>query len=156
MWIHDKTKSYQSFPQPIGDEWRYATQEEINLINSGKWNPFPITKESIASRRYDAEIGGMNIDGIEVDTDDRSKLLINGAAFEATLNPEYTMQWKTTDGFIQMDAQMIIFIARAVRGHVQACFDREAELLVELEAGTITDAMLDEGWPNERLLHFMA
>ena len=30
-----------------------------------------------------------------IDTDVRSKLLINGAALEAMLDPDYVMQWKT-------------------------------------------------------------
>lgn len=115
-----------------------------------------IDKEAIASRRYEAEIRGINIDGLEVNTDDRSKLLINGAALEATIDPEYKMKWKTPVGFVELTGQQVIFIARAVRAHVQSCFDREAELISYLEAGTLTNEMLEEGWPNERPLHFMA
>lgn len=109
----------------------------------------------IADHRYAHEIAGVEVNGIPIATDDRSKLLINGAALEAMIDPNYVMQWKTPNGFVEMNAQMIIFIARAVRQHVQSCFDREAALLVESENGTITDEMLEQGWPNERLLHFM-
>lgn len=101
----------------------------------------------IAARRYEAEVGGITINGLAVDTDDRSKLLINGAALEATIDPEYVMQWKTADGFVQLTGAQVIGIARAVRAHVQACFDREAELLAALDAGTLTDDMLEQGWP---------
>lgn len=51
---------------------------------------------------------------------------------------------------IELTAQQVIGIARAVRAHVQACFDREAELLAELEAGTLTASMLEEGWPQSQ------
>lgn len=102
---------------------------------------------SIAAHRHQAEVGGITVFGVRVETDDRSKLLINGAALEATIDPTYVLQWKTPDGFIWLTAQQVIGISRAVRAHVQACFDREAELLAELEAGTFTEAMLDQGWP---------
>ena len=101
----------------------------------------------IAARRYEAEVSGIDISGLHVATDDRSKLLINGAAVEAMLDPDYQMQWKTPAGFVELTASQVLAVARAVRAHVQACFDREAELLAELEAGTFTEAILDQGWP---------
>ena len=101
----------------------------------------------IAARRWQAETSGININGLTVETDDRSKLLINGAALEATIDPEYVMQWKTSNGFVELTGGQVIGVARAVRAHVQACFDREAELLAELEAGRLTDDMLEQGWP---------
>lgn len=38
--------------------------------------------------------------------------------------------------------------AWAVRAHVQAYFDREAELLAALSEGVIEVEMLEEGWPS--------
>ena len=111
------------------------------------WGATAITPERIAARRYEAEVGGITLNGVLIDTDDRSKLLINGAALGATIDPAYVMQWKTPGGFIELTAQQVIGIARAVRAHVQACFDREAELLAALDAGTLTDDMLEQGWP---------
>ncbi|MCY1300051.1 hypothetical protein D9M70_496090 [compost metagenome] len=108
-------------------------------------SPYPAL---IAARRYQAETAGVTVNGMRVDTDDRSKLLINGAAVEAMLDPAYVLRWKTPSGFVDLTAQYVIGVARAVRAHVQACFDREAELLAALDAGTFTDSMLDEGWPN--------
>lgn len=104
--------------------------------------------ETIAARRYEAETAGIDVAGMHVDTDDRSKLLINGAAVEAMLDPDYQMQWKTPDGFVELTGAQVIGVARAVRAHVQACFDREAELLAALGAGTFEPGMLDEGWPE--------
>lgn len=103
---------------------------------------------AIAARRWLAETAGIKVAGMQVDTDDRSKLLINGAAVEAMLDPEYTLRWKTADGFVELTAEQVISIARAVRAHVQACFDREAELLDAPSDGELTDHMLEEGWPT--------
>ncbi|MCG6541899.1 DUF4376 domain-containing protein, partial [Pseudomonas sp. KSR10] len=52
-------------------------------------------------------------------------------------------------GFIDLEGQQIIAMATTVRAHVQAAFDREADLLEALANGTFTAAMLNEGWPNE-------
>lgn len=112
--------------------------------------PVVITHNRIAARRYEAEVGGITLDGMQIDTDDRSKLLINGAALGATIDPAYVMQWKTPGGFVELTGEQVIGIARAVRAHVQACFDREGELHAALEAGTLTAAMLDEGWPQSQ------
>lgn len=101
----------------------------------------------IAARRYEAEVSGIDISGLHVATDDRSKLLISGAALEAAIDPSYTMQWKTPAGFIDLTGKQVIGIARAVRAHVQACFDREAELLAALADGAFTEDMLEQGWP---------
>lgn len=106
-----------------------------------------LLSEKIAARRYAAETSGIAINGLQINTDDRSKLLINGAAMEATIDPAYVMQWKTLNGFIELSGAQVIGIARAVRAHVQACFDREAELLAALQDGTLTNAMLEQGWP---------
>lgn len=103
--------------------------------------------QSIAARRYQAEVSGITIDGIQVETDDRAKLLINGAAVEAMIDPNYIMQWKTSGGFVELTGAQVIVIARSVRAHVQACFDRESELIEALNAGSLTEDMLDQGWP---------
>lgn len=103
---------------------------------------------AIAARRYQAEVAGIEVGGMHVDTDDRSKLLINGAALEALMDPAYVMQWKTPAGFIELTAEQVMAVARAVRAHVQACFNREADLLAALAAETFAPAMLDQGWPS--------
>ena len=104
--------------------------------------------QRIASRRWQAETAGTTVSGMPLDTDRDSQALITGAALAAMLDPEYSIQWKTQGGFVELDAQQIIAVASAVRAHVQACFDREAELLAELDAGTLTPEMLEEGWPD--------
>lgn len=105
-------------------------------------------RNRISAERYKHEVSGININGIEIATDDRSKLLLSGAAFEATIIPDYTLKWKTEGGFIQLDGEQVISIGLAVRSHVQACFDREAELIERLEEGSFTEDMLEKGWPN--------
>lgn len=104
-------------------------------------------KETVAARRYKAETAGIIVQGIEVNTERDSQNLINGAVVSCLINPEYVCNWKTPAGFIQLNAEQITAFGVAVRNHVQACFDREAELVAALEDGSYTKAMLEEGWP---------
>jgi len=101
----------------------------------------------IAARRFQAETGGVTVQGIPVNTERDSQALLTGAAFAASLDPAYQIKWKAATGFVDLSAQQIIGVASAVRAFVQACFNREAELLGAVADGSITAEMLEEGWP---------
>lgn len=103
--------------------------------------------QQIADRRWQAEVAGITVNGMAVATDRDSQALITGATVQAMLDPNYSLRWKTVAGFVDLTAEQIIGVATAARAHVQACFNREAELLDALEAGTFTPEMLDQGWP---------
>jgi hypothetical protein len=101
----------------------------------------------ISSSRYDAETAGITVNGMFIDTGRDSQALITGAALSAMIDPGYVCNWKTSEGFVQLDAQALIAIAQAIRAHVQACFDREAVLLTALDNGSFVEDMLNGGWP---------
>lgn len=101
----------------------------------------------IATRRWVAETGGTVINGLTIDTDDRSKVLINGAVLRADRSADYVLRWKTSEGFVDLTAAQVLAIADAVSEHVQLCFDREDALLGAVADGSITAEMLEEGWP---------
>lgn len=47
----------------------------------------------------------------------------------------HEQRWKTASGeFVTLTAPQIIALALAVRAHVQACFDREADLAAQIRA----------------------
>lgn len=102
----------------------------------------------IASERYKREGVGITVEGSVIDTTRDGQALIAGAAVSAILDPNYTCNWKTAGGFVELNAPQLVTIATAVREHVQACFDRELALLRAIEAGTYSDDMLTEGWPD--------
>ena len=103
--------------------------------------------DKIAARRYQVETGGTTVAGVQVNTERDSQALLTGAAFAATLDPAYHIKWKAATGFVDLTGEQILGIASQVRAFVQACFNREAELLDAVEAGSITAEMLEEGWP---------
>lgn len=107
---------------------------------------FQLAKElkraEIAAARYEQEIAGVVLNGVTVRTDRESQALITGAALKAMQDPDYSCKWKAQNGFIELSAAEIIAIADAVRAHVQAAFDREADLAPLVEAAE-TQAELD-------------
>lgn len=106
-------------------------------------------KTEIAAARYAAETTGTVVNGILIDTGRDSQALITGAAVAAMLDENYSLNWKTTAGFIHLTAPEIIAVAQAVRAHVQSCFDREAELCALVDAAKTAED-LDEiiiSWP---------
>jgi len=105
-------------------------------------------KAKIAEQRYMVETSGIVINGMDINTERSSQGLILGAALEAFMDPTYELNWKTPTGFVPLTAPVVLFIAKAIRAHVQACFNREAELVTALEAGTYNETMLHLGWPT--------
>lgn len=104
-------------------------------------------RAKIAARRWVAETGGTSLNGMHIATDERTRTNILGAYQEALEDPDYSVRWKGTDGaFVVLDAARIIGTAKAIRSHVQACFEREANLLAALESGEAYD--VDVGWPD--------
>jgi len=104
-------------------------------------------RKRIKERRDKALVSGTTINGVTVATDDLSQQRITGAALAATVDNTTTIKWKLPDDtFVTLDATQIIGIAQGVRAHVQACFDREAELLAALNTGEDYD--IDAGWPT--------
>ncbi|RON61045.1 DUF4376 domain-containing protein [Pseudomonas fluorescens] len=125
--------------------WRQVGDEIIK-------EPFsqvaPDYSRRVAAERYEREDSAVSVDGLLIATSRESAGLIYGAGLSAMLDPDYCCNFKTLDGFVEIGAQQILAIAKAVRTHVQACFDRELALLQAVEAGTYSDEMLKEGWPD--------
>ena len=106
----------------------------------------------IAATRYEHETGGTTVDGMHVATDRQSQALITGAFSSAKDAKEtgepFSIRWKSAGGWVELDADQMIGLGRAVRAHVQACFDREKELTEAVADGTFEESMLDEDWPE--------
>ena len=92
-----------------------------------------------AQKRWEREVGGIELNGLTVATDDRSKTMISGARVAAMANPDFTTSWKGAGGeFVPLDANAVIAISDAVLAHVSNCFAIEAQVLADIEAGAIT------------------
>lgn len=129
--------------------WRLVNQQLVKV-------PFaevvPNFAQMVAVERYKREATGVNVDGLQIETTRDSQALIASTGLSAVLDPEYRCNFKTVGGFVEIGASQILTIAKAVRAHVQACFDRELALLRAIEAGEYRDEMLTEGWPDSAAL----
>jgi len=113
--------------------------------------PEPVAKDYkgiVAQERFAREATGVNVDGLQIETTRDSQALIASTGLSAVLDPEYRCNFKTVGGFVEIGSAQIIAIAKAVRAHVQACFDRELSLLRAINAGEYHDEMLSQGWPD--------
>ena len=106
----------------------------------------------IARTRYEHETGGTTVDEMHVATDRQSQALVSGAFSSAKDAKEtgepFSIRWKSAGGWVELDADQMIGLGRAVRAHVQACFDREKDLTEAVADGTFEESMLSEGWPE--------
>jgi hypothetical protein len=108
-------------------------------------------KGELAAIRYSKEVGGILVGGVPVATDRETQSKLIAARILAKENAVYTVNWKTSAGFVALNAATIIAVADAVASHVQACFDREAVLFAEIDAASDAAARaaidLSAGWP---------
>lgn len=109
-------------------------------------------KQQIAEKRWEVETGGMVLMGIPLNTDPISQTKYIGAHLSASQNPNYTVKWKTANGFMNLDANTIILIADSVRTFVQNCFNHESDLVTAVDsANTISELStvdIDNDWPT--------
>ena len=109
---------------------------------------------ALATRRWQAEEAGIVIGGVPIKTDRESQTKLTGAYLKADRDPEFTISnWKVAEGlFVTLDAATIIATGDAVTAHVQACFDKEAELTADILAAADAAALavidIESGWPG--------
>ena len=106
------------------------TQEEINAVlaerasTNTKQVPLKI-KQCRDQKLY----SGLTVGGVSIASDNVTQSRLIAAMITAKEDPDYTINWKTDDGFVLLDADTIITIATAMREHTQKCFDVEALML---------------------------
>ena len=91
-----------------------------------------------ASARYARETAGITVGTAPIATDRDSQGMITGAWAAAQINPSISVAWKTTSGWVSINAAQIEAIATAVLNHVQACFAAEQQVDAAITAGTVT------------------
>ncbi len=131
-------------PEPIFDERRYFAPDAERPLAAIKATRLA----ELASLRFGHETAGVS--GLRSDRE--SQALLTGAALAATLDPEYTVDWKGEGGWTTLDATQLLAAAQTVRGHVQACFSNERVLAAAIDAAEDADAVfainLGQGWPS--------
>lgn len=82
--------------------------------------PNSVKLDALASYRWQKVNGGIEVNGVPVQTDTEARANILGAQALGT-----SINWKTENGFVTLTAAQISGIATAIGQHVQKCFDAE-------------------------------
>lgn len=90
------------------------------------------------SKRWRVETGGIEVGGMTVATDDRAKVMIQGARKGADEDPEFTADWDDGADGVTLNAQQIIAISNAVLAHVQAVFSTYKTVKSSIASGSIS------------------
>lgn len=89
-------------------------------------------------KRWQIETGGIEVGGMPIATDDRSKLMIAGARTSADSDPDFETSWDAGEMDVDLNAEQIIAISDAVRDHVAAVFAKFKTIRADINAGTLT------------------
>lgn len=126
---------------------RYIWDEEAQIVLPDLEYEKERKKEEIAAERFKEETGGITLDnGIKIRTDRESQFLLMGAALFADKDPNYTVEWKSENGWIILDAPTILELASLVRQHVQSCFNKEKQLNDQIDAATSVEEVQSIKW----------
>ncbi len=141
--VTDTTKiGKRGYPRHAEAIGREHPTKIVPVDNSGQpeaSHPGLTLQEYAAAKRWEREVGGIEVNGLTVATDDRSKTMISGARVAAMANPDFKTSWKGAGGeFVPLDAHAVIAISDAVLAHVSNCFATEAQVLADIEAGAVT------------------
>jgi hypothetical protein len=122
--------------------WGDLTTGRYGPIAAYPGDPRPRVLEALAAYRYDAQSGGVTVDGNRYDTDPESRSALIAAYVLANLNPAFTCNWKTADDtFVTLDAAGVIAVGNAVLAFVQKCFDAEKTLTADVARYTSVSAV---------------
>jgi hypothetical protein len=138
-WKMEGNEPVPMAPSPlhvlVDDEWVVDLEELKNA-----------KKAEIAQARYEEETGGLEVNGVTIDTSRDSQALLTGAVIQALQDETYTLNWKGVNGWVTLDAETVIAIGTAVRQHVQSCFDREKELSAQVDEATTGEEISRISW----------
>jgi hypothetical protein len=85
--------------------------------------------KKLSEIRYNYECGGVIVNNsYMLNTDDRSKLLMQMKYLECKYNPNLMFKWKTTSGFIEFSSNDFVIIFEKIWDFIQECFDMEKKI----------------------------
>jgi hypothetical protein len=110
-------------------------------------------KARITARRWEAETGGVTVDGfgrILTGIDDQNRI---ASALQGTASAGIAeVDFKGADGWIKLSREMLANVAGIIAGHVQACFSQERTLHEAVDAAQNVDALaaldIESSWPG--------
>ena len=107
---------------------------------------------ALAAQRWKVECGGIVRNGAVIATDRESQAMLSGALQLVQDDDQVVIDWKADNGWVQLDAAGVTYIAREVGLHKQAAFSREKVLATAINACETVQAVaavdITTGWPS--------
>ena len=102
----------------------------------------------LAAARYAEEMGGIEVDGILIKTDERTRGILTAGMVEVRDNPEFSLlNWKISDGnFVDLSALQILSIYEAIDAHIAATFAKERALSEQVTNATTIEELEAIKW----------
>ena len=123
----------------IGKLEQSSNKTELKILKSKKL-------KEIASKRYDEEIKGIEIDGIHFNTDRNSVSRLYSEYSIAVNDESYSTYWKTNTGFVKLTRDQFINIVKKIREHIQSCFDKEKTLTDKVNSSKSLNELNKINW----------
>lgn len=143
-FIHDGV-AYE-IPDQHSEDMAWSWSEKAWVNYSQVPEEVEARKEAVKERRKIEQNAGCAMNGMWIDTTEKSLTMITGALLVSQADPDFSVNWKLDSGWVSFTAPDIAAISTAARQHIQACFDREREICDEIDAGETYD--IDAGWPS--------
>lgn len=127
--------------------------EASEILNPPKSNDELIEqcKSDLACKRWEVATAGVIIDGINVQSDDKSKDEMAGYVTESIVNGLVNVNWKLADGTFKVyTVQEFKKVYQFVAKYRNDCFGVEREKLNEINETGNTD--LEIGWPDNNFV----
>lgn len=102
----------------------------------------------LAAARYAEEMGAIEVDGMLIKTDERTRGILTAGMVEVRDNPEFSLlNWKISDGnFVDLSALQILSIYEAVDAHIAATFAKERTLSEQVTNATTIEELEAIKW----------
>ena len=113
-------------------------------------------KSNLANKRWQVETGGITIDNVGYATDRESQTKYTAVAVAISqADPNtWSIDWKTNEGFVQLNAQQMMVIVNIVMNHVQSSFTKESEFITAIDSSTTVNEVMaidiENGWPSNQ------
>ena len=95
-----------------------------------------------ANKRWRTESTEITVNGKPVQTDDRSKVLVNQSFAMARADRQYTKNWKLRDGeYTVLDNRQLLAMGESMERWTVICYEKEREIAPRIQSGELKDTM---------------
>lgn len=128
-------------PEPVSfdDDIPVYGEVDIDTLKQGKlWQ--------LADARWREEISGVMYNGHEFHSDRESQNRIFQACIASLSDPDFTVTWKTKDGWLEMNASDFITLHSEFQTFLQGLYQKEKALQEQVEAATTIEELNEIEW----------